>query len=478
MTENKQKENTKEKQLYHISLKSFLNVIGILALFILITGALVYVIPAGKIDENGLYQTIDTGEYPFYKILLAPVYMLTNTSDLMSFIGLTIFIIFISGAFQVMKDSNGMNVIIKTLVIRFEHKKKYLVYIITLFFMTFGSIFGIFEEVIILVPLIVGLSLSLGWDSLTGLGMSLLAVGLGFGSATTNPFSVGIASAEVGISALSGLWYRIIIFIITYFILNIFLQKHIRKIENDPSKSYSYYVDVNKKKQSSINEIKELTYENEKKVGLIYLLFFVGVLITLICAYTIPALDGLSIVILAIYFLVFGTICGLLIFKNFKEVVKSTLIGYKSALPAVVMILLALSVKFIIMDSQIAPTITNFCVNILQNTGSYLGIILILLIIIVLEFFISSSTAKAVLVMGILGSVTAYVALSKNTLVLAYIMGDGFTNVIFPTSPVLIISMAIVGIKLKDWYKWIKWLMTILMLLNVVYLLIAVLIGY
>ena len=57
-------------------------------------------------------------------------------------------------------------------------------------------------------------------------------------------------------------------------------------------------------------------------------------------------------------------------------------------------------------------------------------------------------------------------------------MGDGFTNIIFPTSPVLIITMAIVGLKLKDWYKWIKWLMTLLMILNVVYLLLAVLIGY
>ena len=468
----------KDKELYHISLKSFLNVVFILALFILVTGILVYIIPAGEIDSEGIYHQIDAGRYPFYKIIFAPILMLTNTGDLLSFIGLTVFIIFISGAFQVMKDSNGMNVLIKGLVIRFEHKKKYLVYIITLFFMIFGSVFGIFEEVIILVPLIVGLSLSLGWDTLTGLGMSLLSVGLGFGAATTNPFSVGIASGEVGINALSGIWYRIIIFIITYIILNVFLAKHIKKIEKDPSKSYSYYVDVDKKSTSSIDEIKKLSYDNEKRIGLIYSLFFIGVLVTLICAYTIPALDGLSIVILALYFLIFGTVCGQLIFKNFKEVIKSTLVGYKSALPAVVMILLALSVKFIIMDSQIAPTITNFCVNILQNTGSYLGIIIILAIILVLEFFISSSTAKAVLVMGILGSVTAYVGISSNTLVLAYVMGDGFTNIIFPTSPVLIITMAIVGLKLKDWYKWIKWLMTLLMILNVVYLLLAVLIGY
>ena len=114
----------KDKELYHISLKSFLNVVFILALFILVTGILVYIIPAGKIDSEGIYHQIDAGRYPFYKIIFAPILMLTNTGDLLSFIGLTVFIIFISGAFQVMKDSNGMNVLIKGLVIRFEHKKR------------------------------------------------------------------------------------------------------------------------------------------------------------------------------------------------------------------------------------------------------------------------------------------------------------------------------------------------------------------
>lgn len=468
----------KNKELYHISLKSFLSVIFILLSFILITGILIYIIPAGSFDESGIYHRIETGKYPILKIIFAPFYMLTNKQDLMGFLGLTSFIIFISGAFQVMKDSNGMNVLIRKLVSKFEKRRFLLIMIITLFFMSFGSFFGVFEEVIILVPLVVGLSISLGWDTLTGLGMSLLSIGLGFGVAITNPFSVGVASSIIGVSPLSGILYRIIIFVITYVILVLFLYRYTKKIEKDKEKSLSFEIDQKKLQEESLINLSTEKIENEKKISLIYTIFFIGALITLICAYTISFLNGLSVIILALYFLIGGIICGFLIFKDKKDLFKSLKVGYKSALPAILMILLSLSVKFLIMDSMIAETITFYFVNVLKNTGSYFGIILIFLIIIILEFFISSSTAKAVLVMGILGSISIYTGLSKNSLVLAYIMGDGFTNIIFPTSPVLLISLSIAGLRLKTWYKWVKWLILLLMILNIIYLLLAVMFNY
>ena len=472
------KEKDKDNELYHINFKSFINVIIILLAFIVVAGILVYVIPQGEIDSSGVYHEIVGERYSIWKIIFSPFYMLINTSDLLRFLGLSMFIVFISGAFQIMKDSNGMNVLIKGLVNRFEKKKMLLVLIITLFFMSFGSFFGVFEETIILIPLIVGLSLSLGWDTLTGLGMSLLAVGLGFGAAITNPFSVGVVSDILHISALDGIWYRIVIFVVTYIILNLFLYLHIKKIEKNKESSISYYVDKDKDETYAIDELKNTKFDNEKRIGIIYSVFFIGVLVVLVLSYVVKALDGLSIPILSAYFLIFGTICGLLITKNKKDVFKSMLVGFKSALPALAMILLASTASFLITDAKIAPTITNFCVNLINNTGSYLGILIIFLFVIILEFFISSSTAKAVLVMGILGSITSYVGITNNSLLLAYIMGDGFTNIVFPTSPVLLISLAMVGLKLKDWYKWVKWLITILMCLNILYLLFGVLIGY
>jgi uncharacterized ion transporter superfamily protein YfcC len=38
-------------------------------------------------------------------------------------------------------------------------------------------------------------------------------------------------------------------------------------------------------------------------------------------------------------------------------------------------------------------------------------------------------------------------------LVLLYTFGDGYTNVIFPTSPVLLISLSMIEV---DYFKWMK----------------------
>lgn len=59
--------------------------------------------------------------------------------------------------------------------------------VILFFFMAMGAFIGSFEECIPMVPIVVALAISLGWDKLTGLGMSLLAVGCGFASGVCNP---------------------------------------------------------------------------------------------------------------------------------------------------------------------------------------------------------------------------------------------------------------------------------------------------
>jgi uncharacterized ion transporter superfamily protein YfcC len=75
----------------------------------------------------------------------------------------------------------------------------------------------------------------------------------------------------------------------------------------------------------------------------------------------------------------------------------------------------------------------------------------IYLIVLALEFFISSSTAKAVLVMGLLSAV--HVGLSKSMLVLLYTFADGYTNVLFPPSPVLLIALSMIEV---DYFAWVK----------------------
>ena len=100
--------------------------------------------------------------------------------------------------------------------------------------------------------------------------------------------------------------------------------------------------------------------------------------------------------------------------------------------------------------------------------------LLIYAIITFIEFFVSSSTAKAVFVMGILSIIN--ISLSKELLVLLYLFGDGYSNVFFPTSPVLLISLSLIGINYIKWIKTGKWLILSNIIMVICLILLAVLV--
>lgn len=114
---------------------------------------------------------------------------------------------------------------------KFGASKYKLMAVLILFFMAMGSLIGCFEEVVPLVPIITALSIQLGWDALTGLSMSLLAVGCGFAAGVFNPFTVGMAQQMVGVAMFSGAWFRAIGFVLIYGLLFLFVRTHAKKVD-------------------------------------------------------------------------------------------------------------------------------------------------------------------------------------------------------------------------------------------------------
>ena len=122
-----------------------------------------------------------------------------------------------------------------------------------------------------------------------------------------------------------------------------------------------------------------------------------------------------------------------------------------ACIPAVLFIALAGSIKFIFVEGKILPFIVSRINSFAAGNKLFVNAFVIFLIVLVLEFFISSSTAKAFIVMGILGMVST--GLSGRMSVLLYTLGDGYTNMFFPTSPVLLIALSMIEV---DYFKWIK----------------------
>lgn len=473
-----------KNKVFDISKKTFINVMIILLSLLVFSIILTFVIPKGKFLE-----TIENGEVivhydqyikidgkngiNIFKGIFAPILVLFS-GDGLTILMLSLFILTITGAFQIMNDCNGMKLIVQKLIARFKKNKKRLIALIILIFMIFGSCFGLFEEVLILLPLIMMLTLSLGYDSYTGFLICIIATGFGFSSALTNPFTVITASQILDISPLTNLWYRLIIFGVMYGLLVLFVFHHLNVIEKDPLKSPTYQKDQEKLQNLSLESFDD-TIDN-KRTYIAYLVFLLTILVTIITVTSIDAVRGYVVVFLIAISLLGGIIAGYVSSKNIKCVLKSFVKGVVSGLPAILMILVASSVKYILEEAEVLPTIANFISVLVKNQNTFIVILLIFAIILILEFFISSSTAKAVFVMGILSCVS--IDISKEMLVLAYLFGDGYTNVLFPTSPVLLIALTMTGINYTTWLKKSKWLFISTFILVLIFLALGLIIGY
>ena len=473
---NEKKEN---KNLINISKHTFITALIILVSLLVLSIILTYIIPRGEygLTEEGLtdyssYIALENESgINILKGILAPI-LLLGSSDGITVIMLSIFLLVIAGAFQAMNDVNGIKAIVNRIVKRFSHRRFLLLPIIALVFMLFGSFLGLFEEMLTLLPIIVIVCITIGYDSFTGFLVSIVACGFGFSSAITNPFTVLFASKIIGVNPLFKVWYRIIIFVVMYGLVVLWTYLYTRKITKNPEKSYTYNHDLELKE----NLFEEVELENEKKIRTTYLIFFLIVLATVITFSSISVVRDYTVPALIVVFLFGGIICAYVSSNNLKQTMKSFLKGALSVLPTIAFILLASSVKYVLVEGKILPTISHSINDLIGTANPYVLTLVLLAIVLVLEFFISSSTAKAMFVMSILSVLT--LGLSKESLVLIYTFGDGYTNLLFPTSPVLLIGLSMIGMSYFKWLKKSSLLFVFTFALVIVFLVIAIAIGY
>ena len=446
------------KSLINISKKTFIQVAALLLGLMILSIVLTYIIPKGEFgkfedgstDYSVYIQSEGKKGINIFKGIFAPV-LVFGSSDGITLIMLSLFLLIISASFQVMNDVGGISALIGSIERKFKDKQNLLIALLSLVFMAFGAFLGLFEEMIPMLPIIMALSIMLGLDSFTAFLICIISCGFGFASAVTNPFTVILASEIIGVNPMHNIWYRLIIFAVMYLLLIGFIFLYVKKIRKAPEKSLTYDHDM--ELRSKISAEAEVT-ENAggaAKTRLIYTVFLLLSLILIIIFSSISALRSYTVVGLIAYFLIFGIISGIAACGNAKKVFKSFAKGLTGALPTIVFIGLAASIKYIFDEGGILPTIANQINNAAAGGNKFVIALIIYLIVLVLEFFISSSTAKAILVMGLLAVVN--VGLSKEMMVLLYTFGDGYTNVIFPTSPVLLISLSMIGM---DYFKWIK----------------------
>ena len=396
--------NTKKKKItLEASEKSFITAIAAIFLMMVLTYGLTFIIPGGGI--------------PFWKWILSPVLVLFG-EDNGSLIAIIALLVVLGGVFNTLDKFGILRLLLDKITGKFGKQRRVLLAVIPLFFMALGSAAGSYEECVPLVPVVVALAIRLGWDVLTGLGMSVLAVGCGFAAGVCNPFTIGVAQELAGLPMFSGMWLRAVSFVCIYLTLMGFLFLHVKKVE----------------KPMNLQDV-----ENPQK--------------------------GITNIVPS---------SGSRLWKitlTFKD-------GVVSVLPGVLLILMANSIRFTMMEGNILEPILQGAIALADGLPRWSVILFIYGLVLLLNFFIPSGSAKAFLLMPLIVPLAQAFDISAQLCVMAFAFGDGFSNVFYPTNPVLLISLGLANTSYGDWAKWSGKFQLVNLFLTSALLLFGLAIGY
>jgi uncharacterized ion transporter superfamily protein YfcC len=479
-----------EKAGAQISRRAFIQSIVILFVLMIAAGALTRLVPAGsyaRILQDGRqvidpqsYQAVAAPDYPIWRWLTAPLEVLGGPDGL-TIIVIIVFLLMVGTSFAVLDKTGILKYALGSLVRKFGGRKYLLLLLITFFFMLVGAFFGIFEEVVPLVPIMIALSYAMGWDTLVGLGMSILATNMGFSASVTNPFTIGVAQKIAGLPLFSGFALRILIFIVVYVVLALFLVGYARKLDRNPEASEVYQQDQANRlryNQAQFDPAQGLSLKMRPVV--VWLVVFLALIVAVLLASPLaPAISDYSLPIVGILFLAGGLGAGFLAGAGRKNVLRAALEGVTGIAPAIPMILMASSIKFIVVQGGIMDTILHSASSAISQASPILAAIIIYFLALFIELFVASGSAKAFLMMPILLPIADLVGVTRQVAVTAYCFGDGFSNLAYPTNPVLLICLGLAVVSYPRWLKWTAklWLWVILVTLAFLALAVAIHFG-
>ncbi len=470
-----QNQQQEMKSFIKIDKKTLLGITFLLLAIMIFVGVLTQIVPPGAYDTaadgsiiNGTYHELTRDEvgYSFWRIFVSPIEMFINApGDAMTGVIIILVITLIGGTFLILDKSGVLKYMMSVIVKKFAHKKYVLLAVMILGCMLLSSFAGILEESVTLVPLAVAISLSLGWDSFVGLGISLMSVTFGYSAATFNPFNVGITQSMAGLPMFSGVLFRIFVFVVIYAVVAAFFISYAKKIEKDPKKSLCYESDL-ELKNSLFDETEMQKVEanpNLPKASKAFVYALVAVLcITILCLITnilvknqtIAGIIGyLPLASMAIFFTVGGIRAGKLSGLNGKQLKRIFGEGIKTILPCAPMILSIIAITYILKRGMIIDTILYHVYNIISTVNPYVAIVIIFFVICVFEFFIGSGSAKAFLLMPILLPLVNMMGIGEQNLIVAFCLSDGICNVLFPTNALLMVALGMINISYGKYIK-------------------------
>lgn len=453
-------------------LKSFLTICFILLAVMICVGILTYIVPAGKYDSNLEFHFLESSSrLPFYRWFTAPIesLFLGDFDITFQIIQIILILLILGGTFKILDETGCLYSVVRIVVNKFYKHRYFLIWIVTLIMMLLASLFGLQEELLVLFPLFIMFAKAMGWSKVTAISLILLTTGVGYTAAIFNPFSIGAASELANTNVLDAVWYRLIIFAVLYFFTSLYLLYKVKREEKNGKYAVEGY---NFEKLSE----EELTQDKQKSKMVLSL--FISVLAIIILSSSIPFLSdlGITMILMASAFIIGTFIIGSKQMGGFKNMIKPFWKGVIDIAPSIIVILLAFSVKYIADCGNILDTLFYYFYNMITSTSPYIAVTIMYVFVLLIEFFIPSSTAKVFLLIPLL-TLVPIPHISKNIILLVFLFGDGYTNVLYPTCGTLVIGLSLAEVNYGEWFKKTILFQILLFIVSLSFILFAVLIG-
>lgn len=435
---------TKKKlQLPHVYVLLFIIMVAILVV--------TYLVPSGEyarvLDPNSGRELVDPNSYQIIKkTYLTPmdffVAMHTGFTETSSIIGL---VLAIGGALAVVDQTGAINAGIYALVKKL-HRMDKLLLVILIFLFSFLGANSFAEGGAAFIPLAVTLGTALGYDRMVGAGAGILGLCVGFTAGFVNINTVGIGQSILGLPIFSGIGFRVVVWFLLTIIACAYVLQYAAKIKKDPAKSiYGEQYLVMSTGQAGEQSDLPLTTSRTLILAVFIAIIIFQVYGTLVLGYSFPQLSAL--------YLILTVIAGFLGHMRASEVAVLFAKGASGILPATLSIAMARAVLVLMNDAHVIDTAIHFLSDALVGNHPVLIVVLVYCIVVIFNFFVTSGSGKAVVLMPILGPLGQLTGINQQVMVVVYQMGDGFTNYFWPTAGTLMAALALADIKYEDWLK-------------------------
>lgn len=336
----------------------------IIFLLIVLMAILTWIVPSGNFERvdidgrsvvvAGTYEKAPSNPQGITDVFTAPINGFIDAAEVVGFV------LIVGGAFGIVNKTGAIEAVIAHTVNKMKKFQFLIIPISMILFGLGGTTFGMSEETLPFYMIFIPLMTSMGYDSLTAVATVFIGATAGFGAATTNPFSVGIAQALSQIVPGSGIEFRVVMFIIYMAISIGFVMMYANKVKKDPKKSLVHDISLNQELMvNSDTNIKEFT----KREAMVIAIFTIGMAIMI---YGVLRLEW-YITEIAMIFTAIGIISGIASGLKQDEIVNSFISGAGDLITAGLCIAFARGIVIIAENGFIIDTILNSAANLLNG---------------------------------------------------------------------------------------------------------------